>query len=181
MVTAACARFFWPKLREEIKHYIKRVCRCLRQKKPVQITRTPIQSIETTVPFEMISIDYLHLEKSRGKAEYILVVIDHFSKFAQAYTTRNKSGKTAAQKIFDDFVKRFGFPPKIHHDQGREFENSMFEKLQSYCGIRHSRTTTYHPQANPAERFNIVGDVEGTRRDREVKLGRPFEQSCPCL
>lgn len=66
MVKAACACFFWPKRREEIEHFVIRVCRCLRQKKPNWITRTPIHSIETTAPFEMISIDYLHLEKCRG-------------------------------------------------------------------------------------------------------------------
>lgn len=129
VIAAACARFFWPKMREEMERYVTRVCRCLRQKRPNRITRTPIQSIETTAPFELlVSIDYLHVEKSRGGEEYILVIIDHFL-FAQAYATKNKSGKTAAHKIFDDFVMRFGFSAKIHHDQGREFENSMFEKV----------------------------------------------------
>ena len=126
-------RFYWPYMVKDIGNYVQRKCSCVISKKPncteraplvpieraplVPTERAPLVPIEATYPFELISIDYLHLNKCKGGFEYVLVVTDHFTRFIQAYPTKNKSSKAAVDKLFNHFILQFGFPKKIHYDR----------------------------------------------------------------
>lgn len=132
--------FFWPHMQSDIERYVTKTCTCLKQKKPCHDTKAPLVNIVTTQPFELVCIDFL--EQCKGGYEYILVIVDHFTHFTQAYATTSKSGKTVANLIFIDFALKFGFPSRIHHDQG-EFENQLFSQLRELSGVAESRTTPH--------------------------------------
>ena len=59
-------RFYWPRMQGHIDFYIRNQCRCLISKKPNRQDREPMVPIESQFPFEMISIDFLHLDRARG-------------------------------------------------------------------------------------------------------------------
>ena len=155
VIELARERFYWPFMRADITHYVTKVCQCMKQRKPAVHVNAPLQLIISTGPFQLVSLDFVHLEPSSGGYQYTLVIMDHYTRFAQAYAMHDKSAKTAADKLFNDFIMRFGLPEAIHHDQGGKFENKLFYNVEKLSGVRHSRTTSYHPQGNgQVERFN---------------------------
>jgi transposase InsO family protein len=85
----------------------------------------------------------------------ILVVTDHFTKYAQAFPTKNQTAKTTADVLFHKFIVQYQIPLKIHSDQGAQFEGKLIEELCNLMNIKKSRTTPYHPMGNGlCERFN---------------------------
>ena len=97
----------------------------------------------------------MHLDKCKGGYEYAMVVTDHFTRFCQVYATTTRSTKAAADKLFNQFIFLYGYPERIHHDQGGEFTSKLFKELHRLTGIKSSKTTPYHPQGNgQTERFN---------------------------
>lgn len=142
-------------MQKHIEHYVTKACTRIKQKTPSRETRAPLVSIVTTQPFDLVSIDCLHLDKCPGGYEYLLVIVDHFTRFTQAFPTTSKSAKMVADRIFNDYALKFGLPARIHHDQGGEFENQLFAQLRRKYGASGSRTTPYHLQVNgQLERFN---------------------------
>lgn len=53
------------------------------------------------------------------------MIVDHYTCFAQAYATTTESAKCVAEKIFDDYALKWGFPKGIHYDMGGECEKPV--------------------------------------------------------
>ena len=155
VIDLAKARFYWPQMATNIENFIMKKCKCIKDKKPNIPEKAALVSVKSMSPFEIVSVDFLHLDVCRGGFEYLLVVTDHFTRYAQAFPTKNNKARTAAEKIFNEVVLNFGFPKQIHHDQGKEFDNKIWKHLQELGGIKSTRTTPYHPMGNgQVERMN---------------------------
>ena len=133
---------------DEIKHFLKQVCPSVKRRKPHIMKAVAKQSISTSEALEIVSMDFLHLDRSSGGYQYLLVVTDLFAKFTQVYARRNKEGKTAAERFYNDFILKFSIPGKILHDQGKEFDNNLFKHLAQFCNIKRIRTSPSHPKTN---------------------------------
>ena len=77
---------------------------------------------------ELIHIDFLTLGGKVGdtKSTNILVVTDHFTKYALAYVAPKQTAIVVAPILWENFLVHYGWPEKILSDQGKSFENNLF-------------------------------------------------------
>ncbi|XP_058494566.1 uncharacterized protein LOC131465683 [Solea solea] len=148
------SRFFWPKLACDVEQYIKNCGECITRKIPCH-RAAPLHHISSSGPMDLVCIDFLSLEPDSTGIGNVLVVTDHFTRYAQAFPSRNQKAQSVAKILVDKYFLHYGLPARIHSDQGRDFESQLIKELLKMMGIRKSRTTPYHPQGDPQpERFN---------------------------
>lgn len=147
-------RFYWPKMASDIATYIQNCGRCVARKSLPQ-KAAPLQQITSNGPLDLVCIDFLSIEPDSKGLSNVLVVTDHYTRYAQAFPTKDQKALTVAKVLFEKFFVHYGLPARIHSDQGRDFESRLIKELLTLLGIRKSRTTPYHPQGDPQpERFN---------------------------
>ena len=107
-------------------------------------------------PMDRVATDLLGpFPVTYSKNRYILVVMDTFTKWVEAYAIPEFSAKTVAKKIVYEFISRFGAPLELHSDQGRNYEAQLFKDICEMLEIHKTRTSPYHPSSNGmVERFN---------------------------
>ena len=163
-------RFYWPGLDKFVRHKLKQCMPCLQGKAPNLLDKAALGHIKATQPMELLSIDYLSLEESKGRYNSILVATDVFTKFAWALPTRNQTAITTAKALYEEIFLPYGYPARIHSDQGRNFEGNVIRQLCKLMGTEKSRTTPYHPMGNPVEQFNrsLLGMLRTLSADQKA-------------
>ena len=116
-------RFFWPHMAVQAKEHIGKCCPCLAFK--ARQPKVPLENIVATDPLELVHLDFLCLEPGKGWEENVLVITDHFTRYAQAYVTRTQTAQTIAKTLWDKFIIHYGLPKKILTNQGRNFESNF--------------------------------------------------------
>jgi hypothetical protein len=81
---------------------------------------------------------------------YILTVVDHFTKFAQAYPIRHHDAQTIAKILCSRYFSIFGIAKSVLTDNGRDFESVLMKELCTALQIDKLRTTFYKPSTNSA-------------------------------
>ncbi|KAL5471331.1 hypothetical protein EMCRGX_G029435 [Ephydatia muelleri] len=149
-------RFYWPSCADDVSEWCSCCAVCCSRKTHVPKRRAGLQTLQVGYPLQMVCVDLLGpLPETETGSRYVLVAVDHFTKWAEAYRIPNQEAATVARKLVDEMFCWFSPPEQLHSDQGRQFESELVKEVCKLLEIKKTHTTPYHPQCNGiVERFN---------------------------
>jgi hypothetical protein len=141
--------YYWPNMDTDITEHLKTCdkCQITKSGKTAPELLSPLP--QCTEPNQRIHADLFGpLKTSSGDKKLILCLTDAFTKYVELVTIPNKEAFTVATAILNRWICRFALPLEIVTDQGKEFTNQMAQQLFKSLNVKHTTTSSYHPQCN---------------------------------
>lgn len=172
--------YFWVNYRQDVEDWVRTCVKCQRRKGTPQKRRAAMQASAVGFPMERVAMDIMGpLPISERGNRYLLVVMDYFTKWAEAYPLPNQEAVTVAQAFVTQFVCRYGMPMQIHTDRGKNFDSRLLQAICQLMEISKTLTSSYRPQSDGlVERLNrtledmVSKYVQYDQRDWDVHI--PF-------
>ena len=166
MTFSISKKYKWPKMHDDIKRHYQNCLTCL--KSGEEIINTKNNVINTTRPHEMWEIDIIgYFRESQRGYKFILVAIDHYSKWVETKAIKTKDMKTVIEAIKELIIEKHGIPEKIYTDNGLEFNNSLAQEFTAEFGVKWIRNSPGH--------HNAIGAVERVNQTLVNKLKKLCE------
>ncbi|CAI7789387.1 unnamed protein product, partial [Closterium sp. NIES-54] len=139
--------WWWAGMRKEVKEWVEKCELCCRNKATLLRSQAELQPLAIVELGYRWSLDIAgELPVSRRGRKYIVLMIEHVSKWAEARPLVNKSAAAVAEAFEEMVITRFGACGEVLTDQGAEFEGEFKELLVSN-GIQHRTTSRFSKQA----------------------------------
>ena len=147
-------RYMWPHMRANVEDYVKN-CHACQRNNHKEMSHAAPRPIVPTGPYDIISLDCLRLPESIHGNAWVMVAIDHFTKYANTYVLRGSPSTQNIIKALTKFLSQHSMVRTFRCDRGIEFTNKYFTEACDKLMIKIQHTPTDHHRANGlSERFN---------------------------
>ena len=140
-------RFDWPGLRKACERWVNACLACLQVKDPRKM-KFPLKSVESSEFNEVVKIDHQKICMTGLGYNQILVIIDHFTKLAEAVPCQRASAEETYVHLITHWISRYGCPMTFQSDNGKAFVGDLKKELMKRSHIAQAHSTNYHPQTN---------------------------------
>ena len=97
---------------------------------------------------EVVQIDHQKLCMTDSGYNQVLVMIDHFTKYAEAVPCITASAEEACDHLINTWIARHGCPITFQSDNETAFVVGLTKELMKRSQVAQAHSTTYHPQTN---------------------------------
>ena len=118
-------RYWWPSIKRDIEDYVAVCTTCLRHRAPNPTRKAPLTPFCVSTWFEVVHIYIVgggNFPKTAAGMKYVLVIIDHFTRYVVAVPMPDQTAPTVAKAFLEHWVSHFGAPMRLHSDRGTNFE-----------------------------------------------------------
>ena len=140
-------RFEWPGMKKACEKWVTACLSCQQIKDPRKL-RFPLQSIESSEFNEVVQIDHQKICMTDNGYNQVLVMIDHFTKYAEAVPCITASAEETCDHLINTWIARHGCPMTFQTDNGTAFVGELTKELMRRSQVAQAHSTTYHPQTN---------------------------------
>ena len=156
MIAKVKQHYYWYEMSIDIKLWVARCDTCAANKLLPKTPKAPLGDMRVGASMDRLATDFIGpLPLSDKGNRFILVVMDHFSKWIEVIPVPDQSAVTTATVILNEVICRFGCPIFIHSDRGKNYESQIFRELCRMLEIKKTRSSVRHPKGNGAvERQN---------------------------
>jgi len=110
---------YWPGWSEDVGRFLHTCQPCMQYHRGLPPRLAQLKPMLVGEPFERVSIDITgpHPRSLKGHV-FLLTVMDHFTKWAEAIPLRNHTATTVARAHMVNVFSRFGVPLQLLSDRG---------------------------------------------------------------